>query len=76
MIYTGRAMSGFLATAEAGIIMTVAGPIDVSELGKTLAHLHVLVDFIGAEETGDHRCDRSEVIRKVIPYLRESKKMG
>ena len=49
MVYTSLAISGSLATAEAGKIMTVAGPIDVSELGKTLAHEHVLVDFIGAE---------------------------
>lgn len=76
MLYTSLAISCSLATAEEGKIMTVAGPIDASELGKTLAHEHVLVDFIGAEETGYHRWDRSEVIRNVIPYLKETKEMG
>ena len=56
--------------------MTVAGPIDANELGKTLAHEHVLVDFVGAEETGHHRWNRSEVIRKVLSYLKETKEMG
>ena len=76
MVYTSLAISGSLATSEVGKIMTVAGPIDVSELGKTLAHEHVLVDFVGAEETGYHRWDRSEVINKVLPYLEEIKEMG
>ena len=37
MVYTSLAISGSLATVEAGKIMTVAGPIDVSELGKMLS---------------------------------------
>ena len=76
ILYTSLAISCSLAHAETGKIMTVAGPIDASELGKTLAHEHVLVDFVGAEETGHHRWNRSEVIRKVLPYLKETKELG
>ncbi len=35
-------------TAQEGIIMTVEGPISPDKLGQTLAHEHVLCDFIGA----------------------------
>lgn len=38
-------------------IMTVTGPIPIAELGTTLAHEHVLVDWIGADSTGYHRWD-------------------
>ena len=61
---------------ELGKVMTVAGPIAVGELGKTLPHEHILVDFVGAGATGYHRWDRSEVIRKTLPNLRELKEMG
>jgi phosphotriesterase-related protein len=35
-----------------------------------------LVDFIGADKTGYHRWSRTDVIKKVTPYLMELKKMG
>ncbi len=56
--------------------MTVRGPIESSELGRTLEHEHILVDFIGAEETGYHRWDREEVEKKVLPFLKEIKELG
>lgn len=56
--------------------MTVLGPISVSELGKSLSHEHVLVDFIGAAESGYHRWDRDEVISVVLPRLMEIKELG
>lgn len=56
------------------LIMTVRGPIPASELGITLSHEHVLVDFIGADSTGYHRWDKQEVIETVLPYLDELKK--
>ena len=61
---------------EAGTVMTVRGPIDSAELGRTLEHEHILVDFIGAEETGYHRWDRDEVVSKVLPFLEEAKALG
>lgn len=64
------------ACANAGTIMTVLGPIDSADLGRTLEHEHILVDFIGAKETGYHRWDRSEVTAAVLPHLEEIKVMG
>lgn len=53
------------------LIMTVLGPIPVSEMGITLTHEHVMVDFIGADSTGYHRWDKQKVVKSVLPYLSE-----
>jgi phosphotriesterase-related protein len=57
-------------------IITVKGEIPASEVGKTLHHEHLLVDFIGADSTGYHRWNKNEVVEKVLPYLLEIKKLG
>lgn len=57
-------------------IITVTGEIPASEIGKTLHHEHILVDFIGADSTGYHRWDKDKVVEKVLPYLLEVKKRG
>lgn len=57
-------------------VMTVDGSIKASQIGKTLHHEHLLVDFIGADSTGYHRWDKAEVVEKVLPYLLEIKEMG
>lgn len=57
-------------------IITVNGPIHAEQMGKTLHHEHLLVDFIGADSTGYFRWNRDEVIEKVLPYLLEIKKLG
>ena len=57
-------------------IITVNGPVRACEIGKTLHHEHLLVDFIGADSTGYHRWDKEEVMEKVLPYLLEIKKLG
>lgn len=57
-------------------IMTVTGPIPASELGNTLAHEHVLVDWIGADSTGYHRWNRSDVINRMKPYFDEARDLG
>ena len=57
-------------------IVTVTGEIPASEIGKTLHHEHLLVDFIGADSTGYHRWNRDSVAEKVLPYLLEIKKLG
>jgi len=56
---------------QADYILTVNGPIPASEMGITLSHEHVLVDFIGADSTGYHRWDKEEVVQKVLPFLAE-----
>lgn len=57
-------------------VMAVTGPIDASELGTTLIHEHILVDFIGAAKYDPQRWNDDDVIRKVLPYLDEVKKAG
>lgn len=65
-----------VAAAKEKQVMTVKGPIDASALRFTLAHEHILVDFIGAEEINPPRWDRDEVMAKVLPYLQEAKNSG
>lgn len=57
-------------------INTVNGSINPGQIGKTLHHEHVLVDFIGADSTGYHRWNRDSVVDKVLPYLLEIKQKG
>uniref|UniRef100_UPI003217AAC4 phosphotriesterase family protein n=1 Tax=uncultured Draconibacterium sp. TaxID=1573823 RepID=UPI003217AAC4 len=57
-------------------IITVTGEIPANEIGKTLHHEHLLVDFIGADSTGYHRWNKTEVIEKVLPFLLEIKELG
>lgn len=73
------AMLGFAilkADEPEGSVMTVCGPILASQLGKALSHEHVLVDFIGAEQSGYHRWNRDEVAAVVLPQLLVIKKFG
>lgn len=62
--------------AQEGMIMTVNGPVSSAHMGVSLIHEHVMVDFIGADSTGEHRWDRAEVIRVVRPYLEQAVKKG
>lgn len=65
---------GLLAhPAYSEMVMTVNGPIAPQDMGTTLPHEHLLVDFIGADSTGYHRWDKAEVIENVLPYLLEIK---
>ena len=57
-------------------IITVNGAINPSDLGKTLIHEHVLVDFIGADKISSERWEHDAVIQKVLPYLLEIKSRG
>jgi phosphotriesterase-related protein len=63
-------------TGDKNNIITVTGNIPASEMGTTLIHEHILVDFIGADKTGYHRWNREEVVSKVLPYLQEAKDHG
>jgi len=59
-----------------GIIMTINGPVSASDMGITLSHEHILVDFIGADSISDQRWDKSRVSKIVLPYLKQIKKLG
>jgi len=56
--------------------MTVNGPVPASNLGITLEHEHILVDFIGADQYDPGRWDNEKVIFKMLPYLLELKEKG
>jgi predicted metal-dependent phosphotriesterase family hydrolase len=64
------------ATPPKSVIQTVLGPVPAGEIGFTLPHEHVLCDFIGAEGTGTHRWDVDEVVKTMLPYLRQAKERG
>jgi len=57
-------------------IITVSGPIETEEMGLTLIHEHIMVDWIGADSTGQHRWERSEIVERALPYLEEVKEYG
>jgi phosphotriesterase-related protein len=51
------------------LVYTVRGPVPARELGFTLPHEHIMVDFGGAETAGKHRYDAQNVIEVMQPYL-------
>jgi predicted metal-dependent phosphotriesterase family hydrolase len=59
-----------------GQALTVLGPIAPEQLGRTLIHEHVLVDFIGADAIRLGRYDPDEVFLKALPQLRQVKSAG
>lgn len=66
----------FPAMQVSGKLMTVSGEIPAAQMGKTLIHEHVLVDFIGAGKISYDRWNREEVMKKVLPFLQEAKQAG
>ena len=59
-----------------GRVMTVLGPISPGQLGSTLPHEHVLVDFIGADSVSRDRYDANEAFAVALPHLRKAKALG
>lgn len=57
-------------------IMTVNGPMSPDRLGVTLTHEHILVDFVGADNTGYFRWNRDSVIAKTLPVVMKAKEAG
>ena len=64
------------AAPRAGTIQTVRGPIDAGQMGVTLVHEHVLVDFAGAEKVSRSRYDAEEAFRTILPHLQDLQKRG
>lgn len=65
-----------MMSRDKSVIQTVRGPIRPEELGNTLIHEHILVDFIGAAQYDPNLWDDARVIEKVLPYLEEAKQAG
>jgi phosphotriesterase-related protein len=76
LISTGLKLKDEPTVITEGNIMTVNGMIKSSELGFTLSHEHILVDFVGADNYDPKRWNHDDVIRVVKPYLDEIKYLG
>ncbi len=59
-----------------GSIMTARGPITPDQMGLTLPHEHVMVDFIGADQATPRRYQRDEVYRVALPKLEAIRRQG
>lgn len=57
-------------------VMTVTGEVTADQLGVTLPHEHVLVDFIGADKVSRDRYDREEVLEVALPHLKRISALG
>jgi phosphotriesterase-related protein len=66
----------FLPCLSTGQVITVKGEIKIEDMGLTLIHEHVMVDWIGADSTGTHRWERAEVVDRALPYFRELQSFG
>ena len=75
------AIAGSIALARSpffrqDVIMTVNGELPAAQLGFSLSHEHVLVDFIGAGKTDPSRYDVAEVYNKAFPVVLAAKAKG
>jgi phosphotriesterase-related protein len=61
---------------EKAIIMTVTGPVPAGEMGITLTHEHILVDFIGADSINMNRWNDDKVAETILPFLVQIKNLG
>src|SRR2546425_7755934 len=57
-------------------VHTVRGPVAPGDLGVTLMHEHVLVDFVGADKVSRARYDPDEVFKTALPHLLAVKAKG
>jgi phosphotriesterase-related protein len=74
-----REFLGMLASTglkAGGGVQTVRGEVPVADLGTTLPHEHVMVDFIGADRVSPSRYDREQVFRAALPKLLELRRRG
>ena len=55
-------------SARQRTIETVGGAVDPAQLGVTLMHEHVLVDFIGAAAVSPTRYDADDVFTRALPH--------
>ena len=56
--------------------MTVLGLIRPDEMGVTLTHEHVLVDFIGADKISRDRYRTDDAFAKILPHLKQVRTLG
>lgn len=59
-----------------GTVMTVLGPISPENLGTTLIHEHVFLDWSPAEEEDPWKWNSVDAFQFILPYLEEMKSYG
>jgi phosphotriesterase-related protein len=72
----GAALARIVTAAPKLSVMTVRGPIDADQLGVTLMHEHVMVDFIGADKVSRDRYDPEQVFTTALPHLKRAAELG
>lgn len=73
-VHTG--LKAAVEKARINQVHTVWGPVPAEQFGPALVHEHVMCDFIGAGETGPHRWEVDEVVRTMLPYMKQVKERG
>ena len=76
LLFGGTAWLQAADSPGTAVIQTVTGIIPAAELGWTLPHEHVLVDFVGAKNSGPHRYDADAVFEVVRPHLQRAAERG
>ena len=78
LTYLTAGVGGYLFSQDSttGMVTTVSGLIPSTELGITLMHEHILVDFIGADEVSRDRYNQDEVFAVALPHLKRLKALG
>ena len=66
----------FSCMEEKDRIMTVNGWIEAEEMGATLPHEHIIVDWTGADSFQYGAWDQDSIILTVKPYFEEIKNFG
>jgi phosphotriesterase-related protein len=61
---------------DVAVIMTVNGPVPALEMGITLTHEHILVDFIGADSINENRWEDTKVAEAILPFLELARNLG
>ncbi len=56
--------------------MTVNGPMEASQIGTTLEHEHIIVDFIGAEKVKQPQYPAQQALDSLLPYFKELRNNG
>jgi phosphotriesterase-related protein len=57
-------------------VMTVNGWFNAGEMGVTLPHEHIMIDWSGADSIDYDRWDKDSIVMTVLPYLKELKDLG
>ena len=64
------------AKAREPVVYTVTGTIPAADMGFTLPHEHVMVDWNGGDGKSRERYDPAEVVAVMKPYLMEIRELG